>query len=92
MGGKGSDLRHFGATKSAQDISVQPNGRRKKYSYAKLIVLRLMVTRYIGNMIAFLRRHYAYLSITITSKLSTLNHYKILYYYIAMQRSPAASL
>ena len=27
----------------------------KKNSYAKFIVLRLMVTRYIGNMIAFLR-------------------------------------
>ena len=27
----------------------------KKNSYAKLIVLRLMITRYIGNMIVFLR-------------------------------------
>ena len=51
-----------------------------KSSYAKLKVLRLMVTCYIGNMIAFLRCHYAYLSITITSKLSALNHNKILYY------------
>ena len=51
----------------------------KKNSYAKLIALRLMVTRYIGNMIAFLRCHYAYLSITLTSKLSALNHNKILY-------------
>ena len=53
-----------------------------------------MVTRYVGNMIAFLRCHYAYLSITITSKLSALNHNKILHYcitVIAMQRSPAAS-
>ena len=39
-----------------------------------------MVIRYIGNMIAFLCCHYAYLSITITSKLSALNHNKILYY------------
>ena len=31
----------------------------KKNSCAKLIVLHLMVTRYIGNMIAFLRCHYA---------------------------------
>ena len=46
-----------------------------------------MVTRYIGNMIVFLRCHYAFLSFTITSKLSALNHSKI----IAMQRSPAAS-
>ena len=52
----------------------------KKKSCAKLIVLHLMVTRYIGNMIAFLRCHYAYLSITITSKLAALNHNKILYY------------
>ena len=52
----------------------------EKNSYAKLKVLRLMVTRYIGNMIAFLRCHYAYLSITITSKLSALNHNNILYY------------
>ena len=34
----------------------------KKNSCAKLIVLRLMVTRYIGNMIVFLRCHYAHLS------------------------------
>ena len=47
---------------------------------AKLVVLRLMVTHYIGNMIAFLRCHYAYLSITITSKLSALNHNKIMYF------------
>ena len=52
----------------------------KKNSCAKLIALRLMVNRYIGNMIVFLRCHYAYLSITITSKLSALNHNKILYY------------
>ena len=52
----------------------------KKNSCAKLIVLRLMVTRYVGNMIAFLRCRYANLSITITSKLSALNHNKILYY------------
>ena len=52
----------------------------KKYSYAKLILLRSMATRYIGNMIAFLRCNFAYLSITITSKLSALNHNKILYY------------
>ena len=38
-----------------------------------------MATRYIGNMIAFLRCHYAYLPITITSKLSALNHNKIFY-------------
>ena len=43
-----------------------------------------MVTRYFGNMIAFLLCHYTYLSITTTSKLSALNHNKILY-------SPAAS-
>ena len=52
----------------------------KKNSYAKFKVLRLTVTRYIRNMIAFLRCHYAYLSITITSNLSALNHNKILYY------------
>ena len=52
----------------------------KKNSCAKLIVLRLMVTRYIGNMIVFLHCHYTYLSITITSKLSALNHSEILYY------------
>ena len=52
----------------------------KKKSFAKLTVLRLMVTHYIGNMIVFLPCHYAYLSITITSKLSALNHNKILYY------------
>ena len=87
------DLQHFSATKSAQDISAQHNRRRKKMnqlccircclkknSCAKLIVLRLMVTQYIGNMIVFLRCHYAHLSITITSKLSALNHNKILYY------------
>ena len=33
----------------------------EKSLYAKLIVLRLMVTCYIGNMIAFLHCHYAYL-------------------------------
>ena len=54
----------------------------KKNSYVKLKVLRLMVTCYIWNMIAFLRCHYAYLSITIASKLSALNHNKILYYCI----------
>ena len=89
-----SDLRHFGATKSAQDISRSAGQNRcrkneptllysaliKKNSFAKLIVLRLMVTRYIGNMIVFLHCHYAHLSITITSKLSALNHNKILYY------------
>ena len=76
---------HFGTTKSAQDISVKRIRHRKneptllysalikKNSCAKLIVLRLMVTPYIGNMIAFLRCHYAYLSITITSKLSFLH-------------------
>ena len=53
---------------------------KKKNSYSKLIFLRSMVIRYIGNMIAFLRCHYAYLSITITSKLSALNLNKILYY------------
>ena len=47
---------------------------------AKLIVLCLLVTRYIGNMIVFVRCHYAYLLIIITSKLSVLNHNKILYY------------
>ena len=52
----------------------------KKNSCAKLIVLRLMITRYIGNMIVFLHCHYAHLSITITSTLSALNHNKILYY------------
>ena len=52
----------------------------KKNSCAKLIVLRVMVTRYIGNMIVFLCCHYAHLSITITSKLSALNHNRILYY------------
>ena len=52
----------------------------KKNSCAKLIVLHLMVTRYIGNMIVFLRCHNAHLSITITSKLPALNHNKILYY------------
>ena len=52
----------------------------EKNSYVKLKVLRLMVACYSGNMIAFLRCHYAYLSITITSKLSALNHNKILYY------------
>ena len=51
----------------------------KKNSYAKFKVLRLMITRYIRNMIAVLRCHYAYLSITITSKLA-LNHNKMLYY------------
>ena len=35
---------------------------------------------YIANMIVFLRCHYTNLSITITSKLSALNHNKILYY------------
>ena len=50
-----------------------------------------MVTRYIENMIAFLRRYYAYLSITITSKLSALNHNKYCIPVIAMKRSPAAS-
>ena len=64
----------------------------KKNSYAKLIVLRLMVTRYIGSMIVFLRCHYAHLSITTTSKLSALNHNKILCTVIAMQQSPAASI
>ena len=44
-----------------------------------------MVTRYIGNMIAFLRCHYAYLSITIASKLSALNHNKYCIAVIAMQ-------
>ena len=39
-----------------------------------------MVAYYIRNMIAFLHCYYAYLSITITSKLSALNHNKILYY------------
>ena len=39
-----------------------------------------MVTRYVQNMIVFLRCHYAYLLITITSKLSAFNHNKILYY------------
>ena len=67
---------HFGTTKSAP----AQIGAKKKNSYAKLIVLRLMVTRYIGNMIVFLRCHYAHLSITITSKLSALNYNKILYY------------
>ena len=52
----------------------------KKNLCANLIVLRLMVTRYIRNMIVFLHCHYAHLSITITSKLSVLNHNKILYY------------
>ena len=52
----------------------------KKNSCVKLIVLRLMVTCYIGNMIVCFHCHYAYLSITITSKLSALNHNKILYY------------
>ena len=33
----------------------------EKISCAKLIVLRLMVTRYIGNMIVFLHCHYAHL-------------------------------
>ena len=68
------------------DISAQHNLCRKKWtnfvvlafikknSYAKLIVLRWMVTRYIWNIIAFLRCHYAYLSIIITRKLSALNH------------------
>ena len=51
----------------------------KKNSYAKL-VLRLMITRYIENMTAFLRCHYAFLSIIITNKLSALNRNKILYY------------
>ena len=82
------DSRHFGATKSAQDISAQKKNELtllyseliRKNSYAKLIVLRLMVTHYIGNMIAFLRCHNVYLSITIISKLSVLNHKKILYY------------
>ena len=74
---------HFGAPKSAQkknEPTLLYSAMIKKNSYAKLIVLRLMVTRYIENMIAFLRCHYAYLSITITSKLSALNHNKILYY------------
>ena len=59
--------------------SVQEKNEQKN-SCAKLIVLRLMVSCYIGNMIVFLRCHYAHLSITITSKLSVLNHNKILYY------------
>ena len=89
-----TDLRHFSATKSAQDIYMQvridagqiqsgQNRRRsksakkknestllylaliKKNSYAELIVLRLVVTCYIGNIIAFLHCHYAYLSILL---------------------------
>ena len=39
-----------------------------------------MITHYIGNMIVFLRCHYTHLSFTTTSKLSVLNHNKILYY------------
>ena len=81
-------FRHNKITKSAQvKIGAEKNESTwlylaliKKNSCAKLIVLRLMVTRYIGNMIVFLRCHYAHLSITITSKLSALNHNKILYY------------
>ena len=49
-----------------------------------------MVTHYIGNVIAFLHCHYAYLSITITSKLSILT-IKYCITVIAVQRSPAAS-
>ena len=89
-----NDFGLFGSTKSAQVRTRAGQNRRrkknkltllysaliKKNSYAKFKVLRLMVTRYVGNMIAFLRCHYAYLSITITSKLSALNHNKILYY------------
>ena len=62
----------------------------KKNSCAKLIVLRLMVTRYIGNMIVFLRCHYAHLSITITSKRSITIKYCVTV--IAMLRSPAVSI
>ena len=54
--------------------------KKKWYAFDVFEILHLMVTRYIGNMIAFLHCHYAYLSIAITSKLSALNHNKILYY------------
>ena len=78
---------HFGATLSTQvKIGTDHSQHRKDKEltllylalikenlYAKLIVLLLIVTCYIGNMIAFFCCHYAYLSITITSKLSALN-------------------
>ena len=54
----------------------------------KNIVLLLMVTRYIGNMIAFLRCHYAYLSQASYQRSITI---KYCIPAIAMQRSPAAS-
>ena len=89
-----SDLWHFGAgqnwrrPKSVQvNIGAEKNEPTwlysaliKKNSCAKLIVLRLMITCYIGNMIVFLRWHYAHLSIPFTSTLSALNHNKILFY------------
>ena len=87
------DLRHFGATKSAQrnqrrsksaqkknELTLLYSALTKQNSRAKLMVLRLMLIRYVGNMIALLRCHNAYMLITITSKLSALNHNKILYY------------
>ena len=108
-------LRHFGTTKSAQDISAQHNRRRsesrrpkssqkkneltllysaliKKNSCAKLIVLRLMVTRYIGNMITFC----AAITLICQSLLQASYQRSITIKYcitvIAIQRSPAASI
>ena len=83
-----TESRHFCTAKSVQvKIGAEKNEPTwlysaliKKISCTKLIVLHLKVTCYIGNMIVFLRYHYAHLSITITSKLSALNHNKILYY------------
>ena len=91
-----SDLRYFCATKSEHFVVGQnrrrPKSAQKKNWYAKLIVLRFMVTRYIRNMNAFLHCHYAYLSITITGKLSALITTKYCITVIAMQRSPAVSV
>ena len=61
-----SDLRHF----AQQNRPTQKNElcciRRKLKKNIVRKVLRLMVTRYVWNMIAFLRCHYAYLSIILT--------------------------
>ena len=49
------DFEHFGATKSAKkkknELTLLYLALIKKNSYAKLIVLLLMVTRYIGNRV-----------------------------------------
>ena len=50
-----------------------------------------MATRYIGNMIAFSRYYYAYLSITITRRYQRSITIEYCITVIAMQRSPPAS-